>query len=64
MTIFTTIFNFLPSIIEWLDTIYQEKYGAKVAVELKMYIDEIQGEKLIKKYLNTDSNPKIDIEDE
>ncbi len=47
-----------------LVSIYQEKYGAKVAIGLKMYIDEIQGEKLIKKYLNTDSDIKIDIEDE
>ena len=47
-----------------LVSIYQKKYRAKVAVGLKMYIDEIQGEKLIKQYLNTDSDIKIDIEDE
>ncbi len=47
-----------------LVSIYQEKYGAKTAVGLKMYIDEIGGQKLIDRYLNIDSSTQIDIEDE
>ncbi len=41
-----------------LISLYQEKYGARIAMGRKMYIDEDNARKLIKKYLNIDiDNP-------
>ncbi|MGB0932057.1 MAG: hypothetical protein ACPGVB_14835, partial [Chitinophagales bacterium] len=35
-----------------LISLYQEKYGARIAMGYKMYIDDDRGAELIKKYLN------------
>ena len=42
-----------------LISLYQEKYGARIAMGHKMFIDEDRAQKLIKKYLNIDiDNPQ------
>jgi len=39
-----------------LISLYQEKYGARIAMGLRMYIDDSVGAELIEKYLNINPN--------